>query len=646
MVFVCTSFVFLLFSFISLDKCSALFHTTYTDAGAIVGRIDNIYYNNTPYKIVTYLGIPYSEEIKPWKRFQKLHFREPFKTPYNATYIRSACLQSGQGATSQETSEDCLFLNIYAPAESTINPKKKYSVIIYIHGGNFKTGASSDVSPEILSIAGDLIIVTINYRLGIFGFLNSGNSFARGNYGLWDQQLAIRWVRYNIASFGGDVRNITLMGQAAGAASVLFQATYPGNRGLFQRIIAISGTSLSPWALHGTNLRDIAEELECLDDEKSFSFSDEPLVDCIKNKPAEDILAAGISMENIGPTVDSDFIFDHPDKIMNLINSTYKDANDFFRSLDIIVGANSDDGSQILEAALSLDYGMTGLQTFTLLSDEIEQILLPTLLEPVFKRHELFLNYTLNKQTRNNILSSALFQYTNWTDPYSSEYIRQNLLRLSTDVNFVIPAVQLADAHSYTNINASTYVYQFTHKPKYDTNAPLWLKGASNGMETFYIFGFPDRMINSRGLDRRLINKREYNISQTMMNWIANFARTGNPNEPRNFTGFGNTSVLWPEYSDERPYFSFSANVSSIRSQRTRFGESATSFWTTLVPVLLRGSPPPSPVKRNQSDKITFTAFKIKAEKIEIVIIAFITVTIGLLIITVLLVIFSCRYVL
>ena len=520
-------FVFLFLYFISFDKSCGLLHRTYTDAGAIIGKIDDVFYNNTPYKIVTYLGIPYSEEIKPWKRFQKLHFREPFKQAYNATYFRSACLQSGQGATSQKTNEDCLFLNIYAPAESTINPKKKYPVLVYIHGGNFKTGSASDVSPEILSIAGDLIIVTLNYRLGIFGFLNSGNSFARGNYGLWDQQLAIRWVRYNIASFGGDVRNITVMGQAAGAASVLFQALYPGNRGLFQRVIAISGTSLSPWALHGTNIRDIATKLDCLDDEDSFSFSDEPLVDCIKNKPEEDILAAGISMDNIGPTVDSNFVFDHPHKMMNLRNSTYKDANDFFRSLDIIVGANDEDGSRVLESALSLDYGMTGLKTFTLLSDEIEQILLPNLLEPVFKKHELFLNYTINKQTRNSIIYSALFQYTNWSDPYSSEYIRQNLLRLSTDVNFVIPTVQLADVHSYVNANGSTYVYQFTHKPKYDTSAPLWLKGASNGVETFYIFGFPDRMIKNRDLDRRVITKNEYQLSEKIMTLIGNFARTG-----------------------------------------------------------------------------------------------------------------------
>ncbi|XP_045199041.2 carboxylesterase 5A-like [Mercenaria mercenaria] len=636
------SFVFLILFF---DNCYGLFHTTYTDAGTIIGKIDDVFYKGKTYKMVNYLGIPYSEEVKEWMRFRKLHFREPFKKPYNATYFRPACLQTGQGSTIQKTSEDCLFLNIYAPAESSINPKKKYPVIIYMHGGNFKSGSASEVSPEILSIAGDLIVVTLNYRLGIFGFLNSGNSFARGNYGLWDQHLAIRWIRYNIASFGGNVENITLMGQAAGAASVMFQAMYPGNRGLIQRVIAMSGTSVSPWALHGTNLRDIAKELECLDDHDSFSFSDEPLVNCIKNKPADDILAAGLAMENIGPTIDGDFLIAHPYEILNIVNNSFEDANDFFRSLDIIVGTNDYDGGQILEFSLSIDFGLTGINVFSLLSDEVEQVLIPKLLEPVFKKQELFLNYTLNKQTRNNVLYSTLYQYTNWTDPDSSQYIRENLLRLSTDVNFVVPIVQLADGHSYTNYNSSTYVYQFTHKPTYNIDVPVWLRGASAGVESFYIFGFPERMIRRRGLTRESISKREYQLAENMMQWIANFARTGNPNEPRNLVGFGNTSVLWPRYSDERPYLRISANMSSVASPHTRFGEPATSFWTTLVPVLLRGSPPPQ-YKGNQDGNTTFTAFRIRPEKIEIVIISFIIVSCGLLIITLLLLICACRSVL
>lgn len=509
-------------------NCFSLYHRAYTDVGTIIGKLDDVHYNNSEYKIATYLGIPYSEEVNEWMRFRKYRLREPFEKPYNATYFRPACLQTGRWSSAQKTSENCLFLNIYAPAESTINPRKKFPVIIYIHGGRFKSGSAHDISPEILCITGDLIIVTLNYRLGLFGFLNSGNTFATGNFGLWDQHLAIRWVRYNIASFGGDVKNITVMGQEAGAASAMFQAMYPGNRGLINRIIAISGTFLSPWALHSTNLRQIAKKLNCLDDDEMFSFSDEPLVECIKYKPEADILAVGNEMESLGPTIDGDFVIAHPYKVLDLVNNSFEDANDFFRSMDIIIGSNDDDGSQALGALISREFGISPMSVFSsLLSEEIEQILVPKLLEPVFKKQELFTNYALNKQTRKSIIYSTLYQYTNWTDPDSRQYMRGNLLRLCTDINFMIPTVQTADGHSYKNLNTTTYVYQFIHNPLFHSNVLGSTKGASSGAETFFIFGFSSKLINSQGFIRGPIFEQEVQLSNRMMSWISNFARTG-----------------------------------------------------------------------------------------------------------------------
>lgn len=508
------------------DCCFSLLYNAYTDVGTVVGKINQVFYRRNTHRIVSYLGIPYAEESNIWQRFTKSRMREPFKTPYNATYFRSACLQTGSGSTRQETSEDCLFLNIYAPVESTINPRRKFPVIIFIHGGNFKTGSASDISPETLSVVGDLIVVTVNYRLGVFGFLNSGNSFAKGNYGLWDQQLAIRWIRYNIASFGGDVGNITLMGQSAGAASAMFQALYPGNRGLIHRVIAISGTCLSPWALHGSNLRELAEELSCASD-AMFLFSDEPLLECIRNRPASDIVAAGMTIDNLGPTIDGDFVSAHPYEILSLQNNSFIDSNDLFRSLDMVLGTNNDDGSQTLVSMLSAEFGVSGMSVYSMLSDELEHVVMPHLLEPVFRKQELFMNYTVNTQTRHNVLHSALYHYTNWTVPDSSQAMIDNLLKLSTDVNFVIPVVQVADGHAYTNTNASTYVYQFVHRPSYRIMAPSWVRGAGHGAELFFTFGFPPKMIRTLGLTKGLVSEKELRLADTMMRWISNFARTG-----------------------------------------------------------------------------------------------------------------------
>ncbi|KAL4217805.1 hypothetical protein ACF0H5_022544 [Mactra antiquata] len=657
---------FIIFIGFNLNIVCGQYYSAYTDAGTIIGTISDVYYRRAGYKIVSFLGIPYTEEASRRNRFEKLELREPFKKPYNATYFRAACLQAGPGASNQNMAEDCLNLNIYAPAESTINPRKKFPVIIYIHDGNFKVGTGSDVSPEILCVAGDLIVVTVNYRLGVFGFLSSASGiFASGNYGLWDQHLAIRWVRYNIAAFGGDFKNITLMGQAVGAASVMYQSLYTGNRGLFQRIIAISGTILSPWALHGPNLREVAREIGCLNNGTLFSFSDEPIVNCVRNMPVPDILKTGSVVGSVGPTVDGEFLVAHPYDIVELKNNSFLDAHNFFRSIDIVLGFNSDDGTEALGMILQEDTE----NEVILLPDEFEHVIIPGVLEPIFRKHELYKNYTINTNTRNIIKQSTIYQYTNWTDPYSSKSVKQNLKKLTNDVNFVIPIVEVADRHSYTNINASTYVYKFEHRPSYKVRQPGSLLGAGMESQTLFIFGFPRRMMTSRGLTNADIPNEEFRLSDVMMQWVANFVHTGNPNKPHsivvytnntnnvdNFinsmnlnnpqnvvirTNITNQFVLWPKYTDERPYLLISTNMSSRTSPRIQFGEPATSYWTNLVPVLLQGAKPAP--RQKKPELPVYTAFRIQSAKVEVVITSLILVCCGFVVISILLIICACR---
>jgi para-nitrobenzyl esterase len=130
------------------------------------------------------------------------------------------------------TAEDCLFLNVWTPSLDGHRP-----VMVWIHGGGYRQGSGDHLLSrgQVLAERGDVVVVTLNYRLGVFGFLGETN------VGLLDQQCALQWVRANIASFGGDPTNITLFGESAGAGSVGFQLTMPSSAGLFERAVMQSG---------------------------------------------------------------------------------------------------------------------------------------------------------------------------------------------------------------------------------------------------------------------------------------------------------------------------------------------------------------------------------------------------------------------
>lgn len=125
--------------------------------------------------------------------------------------------------------EDCLFLNIYRP---TMRKRSLLPVVVFFHGGSFRYGSAdpSTLGPEYF-METDVILVTVQYRLNIFGFLSSGDESCPGNFGLKDQAQSLRWVRRNIQSFGGDPKSVTLMGHDSGAASVHFQMMSPLSNG-------------------------------------------------------------------------------------------------------------------------------------------------------------------------------------------------------------------------------------------------------------------------------------------------------------------------------------------------------------------------------------------------------------------------------
>lgn len=132
--------------------------------------------------------------------------------------------------------EDCLYLNVTTPRR----PGRGKPVVVWLHGGAFQFGAGSDYGAGRMAALGDVVVVTVNYRLGAFGFLAHPELAGSGNYGLADQQAALRWVRRNAAAFGGDPGNVTIAGESSGARSVCAHLVAPASQGLFHRAVVQS----------------------------------------------------------------------------------------------------------------------------------------------------------------------------------------------------------------------------------------------------------------------------------------------------------------------------------------------------------------------------------------------------------------------
>lgn len=170
-----------------------------------------------------------------------------------------------------ECSEDCLHLNIYVPGD--VSRDRRLSVMLFIHGGGFVIGSAGEYNGQRLAAQGDVIVVTINYRLGLFGFLNLLDPIANGNYGLWDQMAAIRWVYENIEAFGGNPDSVTIFGESAGGMCVHHQTLIPANIGMFQRAISMSGVVNKQIIMNDNDLNKvlnmISDKTDCKQENKA-----------------------------------------------------------------------------------------------------------------------------------------------------------------------------------------------------------------------------------------------------------------------------------------------------------------------------------------------------------------------------------------
>lgn len=297
--------------------------------------------------ICSYMGIPYATPPLGDLRFKPPTPPAPFQE-LNATGFPNWCPQSGTTPEGIEMSEDCLYLNVYVPQKIGENPEN-LPVMIWFHGGSFTGGSSFEYTSDKLLARGDVILVVVQYRLGLLGFLSTGDAVAPGNWGLKDQAFSIQWVKDNIEAFGGKSDQLTIFGESAGGASVMLQAISPLNKGLLSGAIAQSGSAVVPWAMDHTPLEAahrFASILLCPTSTNTL------MVDCFRRVPWRNIIdtqgflsAAGfgnltLPTGGVAPVVEPDlpgaFITKSP---AELIESGEADK------MPIIIGTTKHDGS-------------------------------------------------------------------------------------------------------------------------------------------------------------------------------------------------------------------------------------------------------------------------------------------------------------
>ncbi|KAK3579978.1 hypothetical protein CHS0354_000855 [Potamilus streckersoni] len=570
----------------------------HSKVGTIAGFRDNVTFNGESRGIVKFLGIPYAEAPIGDRRFSKPVSKAPFKSTYHALNTGVSCPANVNffptpGLTYDE---NCLNLDIYvpSPAFQSENTNVTYPVMIWIYGGGFIIGTKTYYDAGIISSFHDVIVVTINYRLSVFGFLSTGDSASPGNYGLWDQQLAIKWAHGNIGAFGGDNTKITLFGQSAGSASVFYQALYPGNKGLFHRIIGESGTPLSLWAfaekseIHTKVQTRFLTNLNCMHAESSV------IINCLRSKSVPEIIKAlnittGIHTDlnitfdkaidlrfNFGPMLDREFLQISPDKIFGARDPKAQDPMSMFSSVDVMTGVNSMDSS--IYVGFQFDAVINYYANHSI-AKGCPKSVFDTVIVPAITRNLLYLDVPA-------IDNAIIHEYTDWIDPDDDIRVRDKLVELATDFTFLVPAIKTLLVHTEHAQDKGTFLYKYSHKPTFKEGIDNdYLTRASHAEELAFVFGFAPIL---SPIGSKNATHEEITLSRIMMTMWTNFAKSGDPNKPVDISSFAN--VTWPRFDvRDQKYIDFDVNMSE-HSVKSRWSPDKVSFWQKVVPSIIQAA--------------------------------------------------------
>uniref|UniRef100_A0A6I8R0Y3 Neuroligin 3 n=1 Tax=Xenopus tropicalis TaxID=8364 RepID=A0A6I8R0Y3_XENTR len=543
-----------------------------------------------------YLGVPYAAPPVGEKRFLPPEPPPSWSGIRNATHFSPVCPQNIQNAVPdimmpvwftsnldtvtgylQEQSEDCLYLNIYVPTEDGPSAKKQGEelsdndedeegdirdtgakpVMVYIHGGSYMEGSGNMIDGSVLASYGNVVVITLNYRVGVLGFLSTGDQAAKGNYGLLDQIQALRWVSENVAFFGGDPHRITVFGSGIGASCVSLLTLSHHSEGLFQRAIIQSGSALSSWAVNYQPVkytRLLAEKVGC------NVLDTVDMVDCLRQKSAKELVEQDIQPARyhvaFGPVIDGDVIPDDPEILME---------QGEFLNYDIMLGVNQGEGLKFVENVVDAEDGVSGSDFDYSVSNFVDNLY----------------GYPEGKDT---LRETIKFMYTDWADRDNPETRRKTLVALFTDHQWVEPSVVTADLHA--RYGSPTYFYAFYHHCQ-SLMKPAWAD-AAHGDEVPYVFGVP--MVGPTDLFPCNFSKNDVMLSAVVMTYWTNFAKTGDPNKPvPQDTKFIHTKanrfeeVAWSKYNPRDQLY---LHIGLKPRVRDHYRATKVAFWKHLVPHL------------------------------------------------------------
>ncbi|XP_010205150.2 carboxylesterase 5A [Colius striatus] len=503
--------------------------------GRLKGRRANV--KGTDRLVNVFLGIPFAKAPVGALRFSPPESPEPWNDLRDATSYPPLCPQDLSMLKIAEknfkekhpqfrTSEDCLYLNVYSPAGS--NKENKLPVMVWIHGGSFIFGGASRYDGSALSAYENIVVVIIQYRLGLLGFFNTGDEHARGNWAFLDQIAALQWIQENIEHFGGDPGSVTLAGLSAGSFSAFAHILSPLSKGLFHKAILESGIPNlhQKELLHSADIKRVASIFKC---EMSNSLS---LLNCLRNQEAMDIVSNSTEISFLTLVLDGVFLHKSPVEIL---------SGKEFTAVPFLTGVTNNEFGWNIRSTSNIP-GLKEIGDKKSITSTLENLL------PMADIPSEFLPMIVDEYLGNT------------DDPAE---LRDQFLDLLGDLGMVMPAIEALNY--YRESGAPTYFFEYQHRPTaYWDSKPEYVK-ADHGDEVAFVFGGPyltgDIQLRSEATEE------EKNLSRTLMKYWANFVRNGNPN--------GEGLVEWPSYNLNEEYLQI--NLKQMKGRKLK--EKKVDFW-------------------------------------------------------------------
>ena len=487
-----------------------------------------------------FLGIPYAAPPVGDLRWKPPQPHASWSGVLNATKFGSHCAQTARFVGVSSSTEDCLFLNVYVPndagngqaqigspaAQGSTDPPGR-AVMVWIHGGDFTAGESDDFDASRLASIGGVIVVTINYRLGVFGFLAhpaltaESPNHASGNYGILDQQSALKWVQQNIRAFGGDPGSVTIFGQSAGGLSALANMASPRAAGLFHKAIVQSGAyelvlpSLATGESQGTAF---AGNLGC----------NSQALRCLRSLTVEQVLANPII---VNPLVDG-FVLP--------LSLQIAAATGQFNRVPVINGSNHDEARFMIAMNELAGQAVTAAQYPAAVVAEFGPLAGPLVL--------------------------AQYPLGAYVDADEA------LAAIVTDSSFACPA-RLADQALSFYVPVFAYEFNDENAPEIFLPPVSYPYGAAHESELQYFFPGEDLTHLPGPPPQLLAGQRE--LSEKMVRYWTQFAKNGDPN--------GTQTPGWAEFAPSLDEFQSLAPLST--APESDFAAShRCDFWATLFP--------------------------------------------------------------